>query len=141
MYVVKRNSASLRMNRIKVALCLGLGIAFAVFALLDSGPVAGQSGGEPLAAPTGVRASDNVYNTKVMIEWDVMRGATNYRVFRSAASDPSTAIPVASTPVSWFLDNQAAAGTDAFLLGPCREQFSSERIEHTRQRDACGNSG
>ena len=68
MYVVKRNSASLRMNRIKVALCLGFGIAFAVFALLDSGPVAGQSGGEPLAAPTGVRTSDNVYNTKVMIK-------------------------------------------------------------------------
>jgi cytochrome c peroxidase len=101
------------MKNLKLAISVAFAAAFAAFTLLHSGSVNGQAGGL-LAAPTGVQASDGVYNNKVAIQWDTIRGATNYRVFRSSVNDPSTAIDVAVTAQNSFLDNQAPAGQNLF---------------------------
>src|SRR5205809_925850 len=47
-----------------------------------------------LSAPTNVTASDNAYATKVEIEWEAIRGATLYRIFRNTANDSASAIVV-----------------------------------------------
>ncbi len=56
--------------------------------------VKGQSG---LPAPTGLIASDGSYKDKVGLNWNAVRGAVIYRVFRSPVNDPATAQNVATT--------------------------------------------
>ncbi len=56
--------------------------------------VSGQSG---LPAPTGLIASDGSYKDKVGLNWNAVRGATIYRVFRSQINDPATAVNVATS--------------------------------------------
>ena len=51
--------------------------------------VQGRSG---LAAPTGVIASDGAYKDKVGLNWNAVRGATLYRIFRNTVNDPVTAV-------------------------------------------------
>ncbi len=73
--------------------------------------VAGQAG---LAAPTGVSASDNIYNDKVGINWDPVRDASSYRILRSITNDPVTAVSVGVTALPYFFDATAAAGQPYF---------------------------
>jgi cytochrome c peroxidase/(2Fe-2S) ferredoxin len=89
--------------------------------------VSGQSG---LTAPTGVIASDGSYNDKVGINWDAVRGATTYRIFRSTSNDSSTAISVGTTPRPFFFDSTATAGQTSFYWvkaenGAVSSDFSS----------------
>lgn len=102
------------MKNLKLALCLGFALSFGTFTLINSNSASGQIGGVTLAPPTGVQASDSAYNNKVMIEWDVIRGATNYRVYRNTINDPSSASVLATTAVNSFLDTQAPAGQAVF---------------------------
>lgn len=67
-----------------------------------------------LAAPTGVTATTNLYNNKIGIYWDTMRGATSYRIFRNTTNNPATATSLATTQVSFFFDTTAAAGQTFF---------------------------
>ncbi|MBK8467242.1 MAG: hypothetical protein IPL32_15600 [Chloracidobacterium sp.] len=97
------------MRRVKLAVCLFFAAAFGVFALLTNDPVNGQSGGS-LSAPTGVMASDTKYRDKVRVEWDAIRGATLYRVFRGTTSDSAAAVDIGNTPANTFLDTTAAPG-------------------------------
>lgn len=74
-------------------------------------PVSGQAG---LAPPTGIIASDGSYNDKVGLNWNAVRGATSYRVFRSTSNDSSTAISVGTTAQPFFFDPTAVVGQPSF---------------------------
>jgi cytochrome c peroxidase len=100
------------MKKIKVAVCFVFVVAFGAFALLRTDPVRGQSGG--LSAPTGVMASDTKYNNKIRIEWDAIRGATSYRIFRGTTNNSATAADIGVTQANTFLDTTAAAGQTFF---------------------------
>ncbi|PYS97980.1 MAG: hypothetical protein DMF63_18175 [Acidobacteria bacterium] len=73
--------------------------------------VSGQTG---LAAPTGVIASDASYNDKVGINWNSVRGAATYRIFRSTSNDPATATSVGTTVQPFFFDPTAVVGQPSF---------------------------
>jgi cytochrome c peroxidase len=67
-----------------------------------------------LIAPTGFSASDNAYNNKVGLNWDAVRGATNYRIFRNTTNNPATATEVGTTAMASFFDTTAPAGQQFF---------------------------
>src|SRR5438128_4986289 len=67
-----------------------------------------------LSAPTNVTASDNAYATKVEIEWEAIRGATLYRIFRNTANDSASAIAVGTTTQGSFSDTTAVVGQTYF---------------------------
>ncbi len=92
------------MKKLKISVCASFALIFGTFALLRSDPVTGQTGGNTLSAPTGVTATENVYNNKVGVYWDAIRGATNYRVFRNTTNDPATATDVGITAANSFFD-------------------------------------
>src|SRR5215212_78099 len=71
----------------------------------------GQSG---LAAPTNVSASDGSYINKIGLNWDAIRGATNYRIFRNTSNDSATATEVGTTAAASFFDAAAIAGQNYF---------------------------
>lgn len=101
------------MRTVKLAVCFVFAVAFGAFGLLATGPVKGQAGGS-IAAPTGVMASDTKYRDKVRVEWDAIRGATLYRVFRGTSSNPSSASEIGNTPANTFLDTSATPGQTFF---------------------------
>src|SRR5436190_5196338 len=72
------------------------------------------SGQATLSAPTNVTASDNAYATKVEIEWEAIRGATLYRVFRNTSNDSASAIALATTTRGSFFDTTALVGQTYF---------------------------
>src|SRR5947208_13350855 len=67
-----------------------------------------------LSAPTNVTASDNAYATKVEIEWEAIRGATLYRVFRNTSNDSASAIALGTTTQGSFFDTTAVVGQTYF---------------------------
>ncbi|MFN0279653.1 MAG: hypothetical protein ACKVRN_13810 [Pyrinomonadaceae bacterium] len=100
------------MNIIKLAVCFVFVVSLGAFALFTSDPVKGQSG--TLSAPTGVMASDTKYNNKVRVEWDAIRGATSYRIFRGTTSNSQLATDIATTAANTFLDTTATPGQTFF---------------------------
>jgi cytochrome c peroxidase len=100
-------------KNLKLAVCSAFVLGLAAFLLLRSDPVSGREGGD-VASPTGVIASDGVYNNKVTIWWDAIRGATSYRIFRGVTNDPQAAIDVGSTAASSFIDQTATPGQPFF---------------------------
>ena len=79
-----------------------------------SGVVTG--GGEVPAAPTGVDASDDEYGTKVGINWDTIRGATLYRVFRNTSDNSAGASELGTTARNYFFDDTAVGGQAYFYF-------------------------
>ena len=104
------------MNRIKVSVL----VLFVFFAVVFYGGnffspnVKGEVGGSSLSAPTGVDASDGDYSTKVGILWETIRGATNYRIYRSTTNNSATATEVGSTAANYFFDTNANQGQNYF---------------------------
>jgi cytochrome c peroxidase len=72
----------------------------------------GQSAG--LSAPTNVTATDNAYSTKVAVEWDAIRGATLYRIFRNTVNDPNSAVVLGTTVQAIFFDTTSVAAQNNF---------------------------
>jgi cytochrome c peroxidase len=70
--------------------------------------------GFTLSAPNGVSASDADYADKVGVMWNTVRGAALYRIFRSTANDPSTAVAVGTTAANYFFDMTAQANQNYF---------------------------
>jgi len=66
------------------------------------------------AAPAGVSASDGDYAGKVGINWNAVRGATSYQVFRNSVNDTTTAVTVGTTAAPFFFDTSAIAGQQYF---------------------------
>lgn len=102
------------MRKLKILVCVAFIAGFAGFSLYTSGAVSGQIGGSTLSAPTGVMASDSKYNNKIRVEWDAIRGATTYRIFRNTVNDPATAADLATTQANTFLDTVANPGQTFF---------------------------
>jgi cytochrome c peroxidase len=61
-----------------------------------------------LGAPANVTATDNAYATKVAVQWDAVRGATLYRIFRNTTNNFATAAVIGTTPQAIFFDNTSA---------------------------------
>lgn len=91
------------------------------------------SGQVNLSAPTGVKATDGVYSTKVGLIWDTMRGATLYRIFRNTTDDPLTATAIGTTQANTFFDATATQGqtfsTGFGLKTPARQVISVNPIK------------
>jgi cytochrome c peroxidase len=75
---------------------------------------AGRNSAAALSAPTGVSASDAEYADKVSIMWNAARGATLYRIFRGATSNPTSAAEVGTTAANYFFDTGAQANQNYF---------------------------
>ena len=73
--------------------------------------VSGQTG---LFAPTGVIASKGSYNDKVGLNWNAIRGAVTYRIFRNTLNDSSTAVSVGTTVQPFFFDPTAVVSQQNF---------------------------
>ncbi|MEZ5425711.1 MAG: cytochrome c peroxidase [Pyrinomonadaceae bacterium] len=84
-----------------------------IFFSQRSSPVSGQTSPQ-LTAPTGFDASDNAYSTKVGLIWDAIRGATNYRIFRSTQNNPATAEDIGTTAANYFHDATGTPGQTYF---------------------------
>ena len=67
-----------------------------------------------LSAPTGFSATTNLYNNKVGLYWDTMRGAAAYRIFRNTTNDTATATDLGTTQAPFFFDTTAVAGQSFF---------------------------
>jgi cytochrome c peroxidase len=76
--------------------------------------VNGQGGGGTLFAPNGVTVSDGNYADKIGIMWEVVRGATTYRVFRGTTNNPAQATDVGTTQANYFFDTTAAVNQTYF---------------------------
>ena len=61
-----------------------------------------------LGTPAGVTASDSEYRDRIAVTWDVVRGATSYRIFRASTPDPSSAVDRGTT-ASWVFFDQDPA--------------------------------
>src|SRR5687767_6734458 len=95
------------MKQLKIYVCLAFISAFAGFELYISRSATGQTGATTLSTPTGVTATDNLYNSKVGVYWDAIRGASLYRVFRSTSNDSTTAVEIGTTASNSFFDTTA----------------------------------
>jgi len=64
-------------------------------------------------SPQNVVASDGEYPDKVLVSWDSLVDATEYKVFRSVSGDPDTAkeIAIVDEPATSYDDIKAAHGT------------------------------
>ncbi len=99
------------MRLIKLLLLVFLPLFAGVARLLPLQTVIGQTG---LSAPTGVIASDGAYNTNVGINWDTVRNATGYQIFRNTTNDSAAAVSLGTTVAGAFFDNTAVAGQNYF---------------------------
>ncbi len=103
--------------RTTIKLCvigLLLVVSTLIFAnqLLTGSDSSGQTGS--LTAPAEVTASDNSYVTKVGINWDTVRGATLYRIFRNSTNNSATATDIGTTAEGTFFDTTATVGQTFF---------------------------
>jgi cytochrome c peroxidase len=101
-----------KMKKLKVVVCTVFIVAGIFVAGYRASRVAGQVG--QIAAPTRVNATDNLYNSKVGVYWDTMRGATLYRIFRNTANNSATATSVGTTSANFFFDTTVPANQTAF---------------------------
>lgn len=93
------------MKKLKLAVVFVFAASFLIFKSSAISPtVKGQTS---LSAPTGVTATDGVYSTKIGLQWDTMRGATFYRIFRNTIDEPLTANDVGTTAANYFFDTTA----------------------------------
>jgi cytochrome c peroxidase len=104
----------MRTLRLSVVCLFSVPALLALFQNFLPGFVSAGQTSAALAAPTGVVASDNAYATKVGVSWDAVRGATLYRVMRSATSDPASAASLGTTAAGSFFDANAAPGQTFF---------------------------
>jgi hypothetical protein len=89
-------SKIINMRRIKLLIILGFALLFIAVRFASTPAVSGQAN---IAQPTGVSATLNLYNNKIGVYWDTMRGATAYRVYRNTTNDPATATLLTTTPL------------------------------------------
>src|SRR5205807_7294185 len=109
----KKEGATVRTIKLSIIFALLMvSVSLVAHRLLPGFTATGQAGS--LSAPTNVSASDSVYSTKIGINWDAIRGATLYRVFRNTTNDSSTAAAIGTTADATLFDTTAAVGQTFF---------------------------
>ncbi|MDD5677179.1 MAG: YDG domain-containing protein [Kiritimatiellae bacterium] len=63
-----------------------------------------------LDAPSGVTATDGTYTNKVVVSWNPVVGAINYKVYRYSTFDSTTAEPIGASVTTDFNDYTALPG-------------------------------
>ncbi len=86
-----------------------------------------------LSAPTGFSATINVYNNKVGLNWDTMRGAATYRIFRNTINNSATATEIAATNAPFFFDTTATAGQTFFYWVRSENGSNAGSLSQTAQ--------
>ncbi len=100
------------MKNFKLVIIVAFSFSALAFLLMNKPEVARGQG--TLSAPTGVSASNGSYTTKIGINWDPIRGATSYRIFRNTTNNPNGAVDVGVTAAPYFFDASAAQNTNFF---------------------------
>lgn len=77
-----------------------------VFSSADTG-----FGNEQLNRPTGIRATDGLYQDRVEVTFNTVDGATVYRVFRCLDTDQTCSSPIGYPKVGFFSDHKGDPGT------------------------------
>jgi cytochrome c peroxidase len=98
------------MKKVKLILILAFVATFLAFKYSGT-TVNSQTG---ISAPTGVLASDGRYANKVRVEWETIRDATLYRIFRGTTNNSATSSDIGITAANSFLDSTATAGQNFF---------------------------
>jgi len=96
----------------KIAVILVVIVAYTLFRFSDLDPIRAQTATP--AAPTGLIASNGSYASKIGLNWDPIRGALIYRIFRSQADDPNSAVEIGETPALSFFDADPNQGIPYF---------------------------
>jgi cytochrome c peroxidase len=91
------------------------------------------SRGATLSAPNGVSASDGDYVDKVSVMWNAVRGATLYRIFRSAGSEPSSATEVGTTAANYFFDTTASTSQNYFYWVRAESNGANSSLSNSDQ--------
>jgi cytochrome c peroxidase len=99
------------MKKLKLFVIFTFVLCALMFKFSTSELVSGQAG---LPAPTNFSATDNIYNNKVGLYWDTMRGAVNYRIFRNTTNNSETATDIGTTQANFFFDTTAINGQTFF---------------------------
>ncbi|MBS1793167.1 MAG: VCBS repeat-containing protein [Acidobacteria bacterium] len=99
------------MLRTKLLVVFIFALAFLAFKFPTPPTVSGQAN---VAVPTGFTATNNMYNNKIGLYWDTIRGATSYRIFRNTTNNSATATEIAVTAAPFFFDTTAAGGQTFF---------------------------
>lgn len=121
------------MRNLKLVVLAVFVFAAAGIWLSRSSAVVGQGGGTSLSAPTGVIASDNKYNNKIGLQWDTIRGATNYRIFRNTTDTATGAIDLGTTQANFFFDGTATAGQIFFYFVRAENGTSQSSLSSSDQ--------
>lgn len=102
-------------SQIKLSAIAVFAVALALFfGLRPSSRVEAVTASGTLAAPTGFTASDGDYSYKIGLNWDTIRGATLYRVFRNTINEPGAGVDVGTTAANYFFDLSAATNQPYF---------------------------
>jgi cytochrome c peroxidase len=84
------------MFRLKLVI-VGLFVSLVLVSVSSRLFVTSVEGQGSLPAPTGLIASKASYADKVGLNWNAVRGAVQYRIFRNTVNDPGTAVSVATS--------------------------------------------
>lgn len=74
-------------------------------------------------APVSISATDNLYNTKIGIEWPSVKGATAYRIFRGNTNDPNSGVEIGQTATNFYFDLEAIPGQNHFYWVRAQNSF------------------
>src|SRR5688572_24113114 len=108
-WIPPRDITAFAQRQLKVSLvCLLLGIALALVGHRGFQSFNASSQTIALSTPANVTATDNAYSMKVAVEWNAVRGATLYRIFRNTTNNSVTATALGTTPQSIFFDAAGA---------------------------------
>ncbi|MFY9622587.1 MAG: cytochrome c peroxidase [Pyrinomonadaceae bacterium] len=126
-------------RQLKVSLvCLLLGIALLLggHRAFQSFSTSGQA--ISLSAPANVTATDNAYSMKVAVEWNAVRGATLYRIFRHTTNNSGTATALGTTPQSIFFDATGAANQAFFYWVRAENGSNTSSLSQSDQGSRTG---
>jgi cytochrome c peroxidase len=128
----------MRKLRLSVVCLFSVPVLLALFQSFMPGAVSSGQTSAALPAPAGVVASDNAYSTKVGVSWDAVRGATSYRIFRSASNDPASAASLGTTAAGVFFDTSAAPGQSFFYWVRAENGANTSALGQPDQGSAAG---
>lgn len=127
-----KRSSSFRVRAKLTVIALFVVVYFAFSSEIFDRETLGQISNPP-DAPASVSATDNLYGTKVGLEWPSVKGATAYRVFRSDTNNPNGAVDVGTTAANYFFDMEAVLGQTHFYWIRAENSFGNSNLSPSDQ--------